>query len=129
MKKSLIFISLLVITLSLNAQEVFWLKGSWKGTDDRLKAFTQPSWEIEFTYTNSPVKIYYPTFPCRSEWTLESFDTRSATFTEKLTYGNDKWTDGRIVIVERLENNYCRLEYFDPTDPDKKIAIGLMIRQ
>jgi len=113
MKKILLVIFLLGLTVLAPAQKISWLQGKWTGTASQPDAATQPTWKIELTCKGSICNIKYPSFPCGGKWHLQKLESNNATFVEKLSFGQDKCMDNGMVIVKLIDNNYCDVEYYD----------------
>ena len=119
LKTSLLFLvaSLLFISCStwkerLHADHPLWLKGEWSGVG--LQVNIPQTWTMELIVTDKNYEIRYPTLDCSGVWTLEGSSAHKAVFTEVVTYGFERCTNGGKIVITKIDKYHISFSYFSP---------------
>lgn len=111
---------------ALRTKPVSWLTGVWEGT--AYQSNTKENWTLKLTAKNNSFRIDYPSLSCGGTWQLLSVNKTTATFREKLTYGQDQCVDNVTVTIQRLNRKQVAYWYVEPNDT-RVIGIAVLEKQ
>lgn len=86
-----------------------WLEGTWSGSGTQ---YDGGKWTFKYVNANGEHKIDYPSVKCGGKWEPVSIKSKEATFTEKITYGKDCLSNGRVVVTKTSDSEInCKWYY------------------
>ena len=89
-----------------------WLEGIWTGTG--YQSNPKQTWTIKFTAQNDTYRIDYPSIPCGGEWKVITLGKSTATFRERLTYGQTLCIDNGTVTIQKLNDTQVAFRFVEP---------------
>jgi len=99
-----------------------WLEGVWEGT--AYQSNTKENWTLKLTVKNRTYRIDYPSLSCGGEWKLIRMGKRTATFREKLTYGQSDCVDNVTITIQKLNRTQVAYWY---VEPGQESVIGIAV--
>jgi hypothetical protein len=87
------------------------LEGVWEGT--AYQSNTRENWTLRLTAKDRTYRVDYPTLSCGGEWRLLRMGKRTATFREKLTYGQSECVDNVTVVIQKLNRRQVAYWYIE----------------
>ncbi len=96
----------------LKSEHPAWMEGEWSAVG--LQVNIPQTWTMELIVDGKNYEIRYPTLECSGVWTLEGSTQNKAVFTEVVTYGFERCTNGGKIVVTKIDKFHLSFSYFSP---------------